>query len=228
MVDVTAELGHLKKLAEGDPTKRFDRLYRLLRQVGLLAPAKARIAKNKGAQIPGVDGRTMSDIGNEDLVQLSQELAEGTYQPRPVRRGTVPKKNGRLRLDGSKIHADVSKSQAVSYKRLVELEAQLRQEVNELFTLGERADQGEVPLPAGFVVQDEIALRQERPANLAQAKAVLEARAQERYEAEQTEYQAKLCEREEKARQHHRKPKPPEPGPRDKDQYNFTDPSRAL
>ena len=28
MVDVTTELGHLKKLAEGDPTKRFDRLYR--------------------------------------------------------------------------------------------------------------------------------------------------------------------------------------------------------
>jgi hypothetical protein len=72
MVDVTTELGHLKKLAEGDPTKRFDRLYRLLRQGGLLALAKARIAKNKGAQTPGVDGRTMSDIENEDLVQLSQ------------------------------------------------------------------------------------------------------------------------------------------------------------
>ncbi|HAA03834.1 MAG TPA: group II intron reverse transcriptase/maturase, partial [Syntrophobacteraceae bacterium] len=97
MVDVTAELGHLKKLAEGDPTKRFDRLYRLLRQGELLALAKERIAKNKGAQTPGVDGRTMSDIGNEDLVQLSQELAKGTYQPMPVRRGYVPKKNGRLR-----------------------------------------------------------------------------------------------------------------------------------
>lgn len=97
MVDVTTELGHLKKLAEGDPTKRFDRLYRLLRQDELLALAKERIAKNKGAQTPGVDGRKMSDIENEDLVQLSQELAKGTYQPRPVRRGYVPKKNGRLR-----------------------------------------------------------------------------------------------------------------------------------
>ena len=36
---------------------------------------------------------------------------------------------------------------------------------------------------------------------LAQAKAVLEARAQERYEAEQAEYEAKVREREEKARQ---------------------------
>ena len=97
MADVTTELGHLKKLAEGDPTKRFDRLYRLLRQGGLLALAKARIAKNKGAQTPGVDGRTLDDITNEDLVQLSQELAKGTYRPMPVRRGYVPKKNGRLR-----------------------------------------------------------------------------------------------------------------------------------
>jgi len=97
MVDVTTELGHLKKLAEEDPTKRFDRLYRLLRQGELLALAKERIAKNKGAQTPGVDGRTMSDITNEDLIQLSRILANGTYWPMPVRRGYVPKKNGRLR-----------------------------------------------------------------------------------------------------------------------------------
>ena len=62
---------------------------------------------------------------------------------------------------------------------------------------------------------------------------MLEERAQERYEAEQAEYEAKLREREEKARKHHRKPggrqpQPPEPGPRDKDQYNFTDPDSRI
>ncbi len=102
---------------------------------------------------------------------------------------------GNLSLDGSKVHADASKSKAVSYKRLVELEAQLRQEVAELFTLGEQADQGEIQLPDGLVLQDEIALRKERLAGLAKAKAVLEQRAQERYEAEQAEYEAKLRER---------------------------------
>src|SRR3990170_5452904 len=142
-------------------------------------------------------------------------------------------KLGNISLDGSKIHADASKSHAVSYKRLIELEAQLRQEVNELFTLGEQADQGDVRLPEGLVIQDELAIRQERLANLAKAKAVLEARAKERFEAEQAEYQAKLREREAKARKHHRKPKgrhpkPPEPGPRDKDQYNFTDPDSRI
>jgi transposase len=140
---------------------------------------------------------------------------------------------GNISVDGSKVHADASKSKAVSYKRLIELEAKLRQEVAELFALGEQADQGEIQLPDGLVVQDEIALREERLAGLAKAKAVLEARAQERYEAEQADYEAKIREREEKARKTGRKPrgpkpKPPEPGPQDKDQYNFTDPDSRI
>jgi transposase len=135
---------------------------------------------------------------------------------------------GNISLDGSKIHADASKSHAVSYKHLLDLEVQLRQEVSELFTLGERADQGELTLPDDLVIPDEVALRQERLLNLAHAKAVLEARAQERYDAEQSDYEAKVREREEKARTAGRKPggrppTPPTPGPHDTDQYNFTD-----
>jgi len=99
--------------------------------------------------------------------------------------------------------------------------------------LGEQADQGERTLPAGFSVETEIAFRQERLANLATAKAVLEARAQERFAAEKAAYDAKVRAREEKARQHKRPPrgrapKPPEPGPRDQDQYNFTDPDSRV
>ena len=140
---------------------------------------------------------------------------------------------GNISLDGSKIHADASKSHAVSYGRLVELEADLQREVNELFTLGEQADQGESQLPEGLVLEDEITIRKERLVNLAKAKAVLEERAKERYEAEQAEYEAKLRERKEKARKRHGKPKgrplkPPEPGPQDKDQYNFTDPESRI
>ena len=140
-------------------------------------------------------------------------------------------KLGNISLDGTKIHADASKSHAVSYKRLLELEYQLRAEVDELFALGEQAEPG--PLPEGLVITDEIARRQERLANLARAKAVLEARAQERYQAEQVAYEAKLQARAERARQTKRKPrgrgpKPPQAGPRDKDQYNFTDPDSRI
>jgi len=66
---------------------------------------------------------------------------------------------GTLSLDGTKIHADASKSKAVSYKRLVELEARLRAEVEELFALAERTDARE--RPDGMVVRDEIARRED-------------------------------------------------------------------
>jgi transposase len=141
---------------------------------------------------------------------------------------------GNISLDGSKIHADASKSHAVSYKRLIELEAQLKQEVRELFELGERADQGEIRIPEGMGVENEITIRQERLLNLAKAKAILEERANARFAAEQVEYEAKVAEREEKARRHRHKPKgrPPQPptdsGPQDSDQYNFTDPASRI
>jgi transposase len=142
-------------------------------------------------------------------------------------------KLGNVSIDGSKIHADASKSKAVSYQRLAELEVQLRQEVHELLELGEQADQGALRLSEGLVVEDEIAIRKEWLENLAEARSVLEARAQERYAAEKAEYEAKQREREEKARRSGRKPggrhpKPPEPGPQDKDQYNFTDPDSHI
>jgi len=53
----------------------------------------------------------------------------------------------------------------------------------------------------GLVIEDEIAFRKNRLASLAEAKAVLEARSQERYEAELAEYEGKVRAREEKARQ---------------------------
>ena len=138
---------------------------------------------------------------------------------------------GNLSLDGTKIHADASKSKAVSYKRLLELERQLQTEVDELFARSEQAEQSAER--AGRVIPDEIALGQERLAHLAQGKAVLEARAQARSEAEHADSQAKVRAREEKARQTQRPPrgpapKPPTSGPRDKDQYNFTDPDSRI
>jgi len=140
---------------------------------------------------------------------------------------------GNLSMDGSKIHADASKSKAVSYKRLVEIQHQLRREVQELIELGEQADQQEVPIPSGLDIPNELAIREERLAKLARAKTVLEERAKERFDAEQTEYQAKLQEREAKGRKRHQKPRgpkpqPPEPGPHDGDQFNFTDPESRV
>jgi transposase len=138
---------------------------------------------------------------------------------------------GTISLDGTKIHADASKSKAVSYKRLLALEAQLRREVEELFTLAERLDERE--RPDGLVVREEIARREERLARLAEAQAVIEARARERDALEQAAYEEKLARRAEKERATGRRPggrppTPPTPGPRDSDQYNFTDPDARI
>jgi group II intron reverse transcriptase/maturase len=97
MVDVIQELGHLKKLAKEDHDKRFNRLYRLLRQEQFLEIAKQGIANNKGARTPGVDGKTIDEVTSQEITRLSRELAEGRYQPQPVRRHYIPKPNGKLR-----------------------------------------------------------------------------------------------------------------------------------
>ena len=160
------------------------------------------------------------------------EIAELFAQVLVIAREMGLLKLGNISLDGSKIHADASKSHAVSYGRLLQLEQSLRAEVEELLALSEKADRGE--LPPGLDVLVEIALREERLLNLEQAKAVLEARAQERYEAEQAEYEAKMREREEEAKQTGRKPRgrAPQPptatGPEARDQYNFTDPDSRI
>jgi transposase len=160
------------------------------------------------------------------------EIAELFAQVLVIAREMGILKLGNISLDGSKIHADASKSHAVSYGRLLQLEQRLFAEVEELLALAEKADRGE--LPPGLDLSVEIALREERLLNLEKARAVLEARAQERYEAEQAEYEAKMREREEKAKQTGRKPRgrTPQPptasGPEAKDQYNFTDPDSRI
>jgi transposase len=140
-------------------------------------------------------------------------------------------KLGNVSLDGSKIHADASKSKAVSYKRLLAIEHYLQQQVIELLAMAASADKEE--LPEGMVVDDEVSRREKRLAQLAEAKAVLEQRAQARYEAEKAEYEAKMRQREAKAAKQGKKPRgrppqPPTPGARDDDQYNFTDPESRI
>jgi len=135
---------------------------------------------------------------------------------------------GNISLDGSKIHADASKSHAVSYKRLLELDALLRQEVAELFVLAEQAEKVE-----GIDAPAEIERRQRQLVSLAEAKVVLERRAEARHAQELAAYEAKMKERAEKAERTGKQPRgsgpqAPTAGPSDKDQYNFTDPDSRI
>jgi len=134
--------------------------------------------------------------------------------------------------DGTKIHADASKHQAVSYGYLDELEARLQADIADLLARGAAADAA--PLPDGLVIDQEIADREARLARLVVARRVLEERATARDAAATAAYETALAEREARAAQRGRKPggRPPQPpassGPQAGDQYNFTDPASRV
>jgi len=77
-------------------------------------------------------------------------------------------------------------------------------------------------------IPDELARRKDRLAKLAEARQKIEARAKQRLQQEQAEYEARLAAREAKAAATGRKPggrvpQPPQPGPLSQDQINLTD-----
>jgi transposase len=135
-------------------------------------------------------------------------------------------KLGTVALDGTKIHANASRHSALSYEHAGKLEAQLKQEVAELLALGESEDRADVP--DGMFIPEELAIREARLARIQEARAVIEARAKERFDQELAEHAAKMAAREEEARATGKKPKgpppaPPTPGPTFSDQVNLTD-----
>ena len=135
-------------------------------------------------------------------------------------------KLGTVALDGTKVHANASKHSALSYEHAGKIEAQLKAEVAELMAKAEAADKAD--LPDGMSIPDELARREERLMKIAEARTKIEARAKERFEREQAEYQAKLAAREAKTKTTGKKPggKPPQPpveGPLSTDQINLTD-----
>jgi transposase len=158
--------------------------------------------------------------------RFGKEFAEIFVQVLQVARENQLSRFGTVSLDGTKIHANASRHSALSYGHAEKLEAQLKAEVQEMLKLAETADQSAVP--EGVSLPEEIKRREDRLAAIAAAKAKIEARAKERFEGEQAEYQAKLAKRQAKESATGKKPrgKPPQPpqaGPRADDQVNLTD-----
>ena len=135
-------------------------------------------------------------------------------------------KLGNVCLDGTKVHANASRHSALSHGHIEKLEIQLKAEVQELLALAENTDQADVP--DGVDLPAEIRRREDRLAAMAEAKAKIAARAEERYQREKADYDAKLAKRAEKEKTTGKKPggKPPTaptPGPKDNDQINLSD-----
>ena len=133
---------------------------------------------------------------------------------------------GTVALDGTKIHANASRHSALSYEHATKIETQLKAEVADLLGKAEAADQADVP--DGMQVPEELSRREKRLAEIARAKAVIEARAKQRHARERAEYEAMMEAREAKAAEAGKKPRgrvpqPPAEGPLPSDQVNLTD-----
>ena len=88
-------IGPRRRVLSGGSTRCYDKVYR----EDILARAWGEVRANGGAA--GVDGQTIKDVERRGvagfLEALANELREGRYRPRPVRRVLIPKADGKQR-----------------------------------------------------------------------------------------------------------------------------------
>jgi RNA-directed DNA polymerase len=92
----------LHRWAAADPGRRFDDLFNLVHDPALLV-AFGRVAGNKGANTPGVDGVTAAWVEEQVgvpgfLDDLRAALKDGSFRPLPVRERLIPKLGGSGKL----------------------------------------------------------------------------------------------------------------------------------
>ena len=93
----------LHRWAVADPGRRFDDLFNLVHDPATLLLAFDRVAGNKGANAPGVDGVTAAWVEHEVgvpgfLDDLRAALKDGSFRPLPVRERLIPKPGGSGKL----------------------------------------------------------------------------------------------------------------------------------
>jgi transposase len=139
-------------------------------------------------------------------------------------------KVGTVSVDGTHIDANASKSKNVRYDRAVELEKQLRLDIDDLMRQAEEADNSEAN--DGQTLPEEIGRRELLLEKMEQAQADLKERAETKAAAERKKYEQKLEQYDQRQEGDHRgghKPKPPEnKGPQPTDQANLTDDDSRL
>ena len=152
--------------------------------------------------------RTISDFRKIHLVTL-----EGLFeQVLKIALEAGAMKVGRVAVDGTKVKANASKHKAMSYDRMLEKEKQLKAEVKQLLAQAEAADAAEDQQYGkdrrGDELPAELQRRETRIKKIQEAKRAIEQRAHDKAAAEGAD--------------------PQQARPKDKDQYNFTDPQSRI
>jgi len=182
------------------------------------------------------DHDTIADFRQEHLTNLAQLFVQVLKLCQQA--GLV--KLGHVALDGTKVKANASKHKAMSYERMEETEQKLAEEVQALLAEAARVDAEEDGKygkgKRGDELPAELARRESRLKKIREAKAALEAEAQEAARQKQSEVEARLKEREKEEQERGRKfggrpPQAPDPAqakPEPKAQRNFTDPDSRI
>jgi transposase len=149
-------------------------------------------------------------------------------------------KLGRVAVDGTKVKANASKHKAMSYARMSEREAALKQQVAELLARAQAVDEAEDAEYGadrrGDELPEELQRAEGRLAKILAAKAALEAQAREQAVKDAAVAKANQAERERKEQANGRRfggkpfqvPDPEQAKPASKAQRNFTDPESRI
>lgn len=76
---------------------KYERLYRNLYNEDFYLQALQNIYSNKGAMTPGIDGLTLDGYGKERIDKIIESIKNHSYQPKPVCRQYIKKRNGKMR-----------------------------------------------------------------------------------------------------------------------------------
>ena len=90
-------LARMERSSNNHPDGIFTRLYRYLLREDIYMEAYKNLYANRGASTRGIDNDTADGFSEEYVQSIIQELADLSYQPKPVRRVYIPKRNGKVR-----------------------------------------------------------------------------------------------------------------------------------
>ena len=98
MQPTTKILERIYQNSQNNPDEVFTRIFRYMLRPDIYFLAYKNLYANKGASTPGVDENDTADGFSEEKVnRIIETLKNGSYEPKPVRRTYIKKKNGKQR-----------------------------------------------------------------------------------------------------------------------------------